>query len=293
MVEPTETETKETLDAFAEAIEEILAEAEDDPEIAKQAPYTTPVRRLDEVKATRKPVVRQPLLERRLQRAVLRCRSMQVQRPTDDGSACLRPALAPDESGIAMREPGLLRGQTRCHGHHAPCERGATPAAPASVRWRMAEDGAAAVLGILPAAPDAPGGCRSGDGRERWPAGRCRGLRARGPPASLAAAIAFAGIAVARRRGRGREDAGRSSCLGAESLSAARLVDGRARRAHAGPSAFDRRGFARARAARTPDGGSVRQRSGPSGETGVELVVGRTTRRQSRPIRSFTRTGAA
>jgi glycine dehydrogenase subunit 2 len=59
MVEPTETETKESLDAFAEAIEQILAEAEQDPEIAKQAPYTTPVRRLDEVKATRKPVVRQ------------------------------------------------------------------------------------------------------------------------------------------------------------------------------------------------------------------------------------------
>src|SRR5690348_15660059 len=61
MVEPTETETKESLDAFAEAIEEILAEAESDPEVAKQAPYTTPVRRLDEVKATRRPVVRQPL----------------------------------------------------------------------------------------------------------------------------------------------------------------------------------------------------------------------------------------
>jgi glycine dehydrogenase subunit 2 len=61
MVEPTETETKESLDAFAEAIEQILAEAENDPEVAKAAPYTTPVRRLDEVKATRKPVVRQPL----------------------------------------------------------------------------------------------------------------------------------------------------------------------------------------------------------------------------------------
>ena len=61
MVEPTETETKESLDAFAEAVEEILAEAERDPDIAKQAPYTTPVRRLDEVRATRRPVVRQPL----------------------------------------------------------------------------------------------------------------------------------------------------------------------------------------------------------------------------------------
>jgi glycine cleavage system P protein (glycine dehydrogenase) subunit 2 len=61
MVEPTETETKESLDAFADAVEEILAEAERDPDVAKNAPYTTPVRRLDEVKATRHPVVRQPL----------------------------------------------------------------------------------------------------------------------------------------------------------------------------------------------------------------------------------------
>jgi glycine dehydrogenase subunit 2 len=61
MIEPTETETRETLDAFADAIEQILAEAEDDPEIARNAPYTTPVRRLDEVKAARKPVVREAL----------------------------------------------------------------------------------------------------------------------------------------------------------------------------------------------------------------------------------------
>ena len=43
------------------AIEEILAEAEGDPEVARNAPYTTPVRRLDEVGATKRPVVRQPL----------------------------------------------------------------------------------------------------------------------------------------------------------------------------------------------------------------------------------------
>lgn len=61
MVEPTETETRETLDAFAEAIDAILAEAESDPEIARGAPYVTPVRRLDEVGAARNPVIRQPL----------------------------------------------------------------------------------------------------------------------------------------------------------------------------------------------------------------------------------------
>ena len=60
MIEPTETETRESLDAFADAVEQILAEAESDPELARQAPYTTPVRRLDEVRATRRPVVRQP-----------------------------------------------------------------------------------------------------------------------------------------------------------------------------------------------------------------------------------------
>ena len=60
MVEPTETETRETLDGFAEAIEAILAEAEEDPQVAKGAPYTTPVRRLDEAAAARKLVVRQP-----------------------------------------------------------------------------------------------------------------------------------------------------------------------------------------------------------------------------------------
>jgi glycine dehydrogenase subunit 2 len=61
MVEPTETETKETLDSFAEAIAEILLEAAEDPEVALEAPYTTPVRRLDEVGAAKRPVIRQAL----------------------------------------------------------------------------------------------------------------------------------------------------------------------------------------------------------------------------------------
>jgi glycine dehydrogenase subunit 2 len=61
MVEPTETETKETLDAFADAIAAILREAAEDPEIARTAPHTTPVRRLDEVAAAKRPVIRQSL----------------------------------------------------------------------------------------------------------------------------------------------------------------------------------------------------------------------------------------
>jgi len=61
MVEPTETETKETLDAFAEAIAAILREAEQDPEVARGAPYSTPVRRMDEVGAAKHPVLREAL----------------------------------------------------------------------------------------------------------------------------------------------------------------------------------------------------------------------------------------
>jgi len=61
LIEPTETETKETLDRFAEIVAEILREAREDPEKARNAPYTTPVRRLDEAAAARQPVVRQPL----------------------------------------------------------------------------------------------------------------------------------------------------------------------------------------------------------------------------------------
>ena len=61
MVEPTETETKETLDRFAEIVAEVLREAREDPSVAQHAPYTTPVRRLDEAGAARRPVVRQAM----------------------------------------------------------------------------------------------------------------------------------------------------------------------------------------------------------------------------------------
>ncbi len=61
MVEPTETETRETLDAFADAVAAILAEAVEDPQIAQGAPYTTSVRRLDEVAAAKRQVIREAL----------------------------------------------------------------------------------------------------------------------------------------------------------------------------------------------------------------------------------------
>jgi glycine dehydrogenase subunit 2 len=58
MVEPTETEAKETLDAFAEAMLQIAREAREDPEAIREAPHGRPVGRLDEVRAARQPVVR-------------------------------------------------------------------------------------------------------------------------------------------------------------------------------------------------------------------------------------------
>ncbi|MBI5753213.1 MAG: aminomethyl-transferring glycine dehydrogenase subunit GcvPB [Hydrogenophilales bacterium] len=53
LIEPTETETKQTLDAFISALKEIVQEARTNPDLVKGAPYTTPVRRLDDVKAAR------------------------------------------------------------------------------------------------------------------------------------------------------------------------------------------------------------------------------------------------
>ena len=53
MVEPTETESKDTLDAFAEALLQVAGEAVEDPDLLHRAPVTTPVRRLDEAKAAR------------------------------------------------------------------------------------------------------------------------------------------------------------------------------------------------------------------------------------------------
>jgi len=58
MIEPTETEAKETLDAFVDAMIAIAREAEDDPEVIKRAPHGRPVQRLDEVKAAKRAVVK-------------------------------------------------------------------------------------------------------------------------------------------------------------------------------------------------------------------------------------------
>jgi glycine dehydrogenase subunit 2 len=70
MIEPTETESKQTLDAFAEALLKIAEEARTQPELLKSAPHNTPVGRLDEVKAAKELVLccsvgfSEPILER-------------------------------------------------------------------------------------------------------------------------------------------------------------------------------------------------------------------------------------
>ena len=55
MIEPTESETRETLDAFIEAMREIDREVGENPELVRTAPHTTPVSRLDEARAARQP----------------------------------------------------------------------------------------------------------------------------------------------------------------------------------------------------------------------------------------------
>ncbi|OGN95547.1 MAG: glycine dehydrogenase (aminomethyl-transferring) [Chloroflexi bacterium RBG_13_51_36] len=58
MIEPTETESKQTLDAFVEAMKEIARDVEENPEVLHTAPHSTPVRRLDDVRAARNPDLR-------------------------------------------------------------------------------------------------------------------------------------------------------------------------------------------------------------------------------------------
>ena len=58
MIEPTESESKEELELFIAALRAIAREAESDPELVRTAPHTTRVKRLDEVTAARKPILR-------------------------------------------------------------------------------------------------------------------------------------------------------------------------------------------------------------------------------------------
>jgi glycine dehydrogenase subunit 2 len=64
MIEPTETEPKERLDGFVEAMRRIAEEAAESPELLREAPHVRPVRRLDEVRAAKHPIVRYHFDER-------------------------------------------------------------------------------------------------------------------------------------------------------------------------------------------------------------------------------------
>ena len=57
MIEPTETESKETLDAFIDVMLKILKEAEETPDLVRKAPHTMPIGRPDEVQAARRPIL--------------------------------------------------------------------------------------------------------------------------------------------------------------------------------------------------------------------------------------------
>jgi glycine dehydrogenase subunit 2 len=71
MIEPTETESRQELDLFIEAMKSISAEAMQSPELLKEAPHTTKVSRLDEVAAARKPILRWRPAEERISRESL------------------------------------------------------------------------------------------------------------------------------------------------------------------------------------------------------------------------------
>ncbi|KYN76057.1 glycine dehydrogenase (aminomethyl-transferring) [Clostridium sporogenes] len=58
MIEPTESESKETVDEFIDAMKKIAVEAKENPELLHEAPVNAPVRRLDQVKAARKPILK-------------------------------------------------------------------------------------------------------------------------------------------------------------------------------------------------------------------------------------------
>ena len=60
LIEPTESESKDTLDRFVSVLEKIVEEIHESPEVVRSAPHTLPVRRLDEVRAARVPLLKRP-----------------------------------------------------------------------------------------------------------------------------------------------------------------------------------------------------------------------------------------
>ena len=60
MIEPTETESKESMDNFIQVLKDFKQLAYDDPQKILNAPYTTPVKRVDDVQAARNPILKYP-----------------------------------------------------------------------------------------------------------------------------------------------------------------------------------------------------------------------------------------
>ena len=70
MIEPTESESKETIDGFIEVMRKIAKEAIEQPELLKTAPHTTPIGRVDDVLAAKHPIVTyRQLLEDKMNQA--------------------------------------------------------------------------------------------------------------------------------------------------------------------------------------------------------------------------------
>jgi glycine dehydrogenase subunit 2 len=133
MIEPTETESRETLDRFADAMLRIAQEAEREPELLRRAPSRAPVGRLDEVRAVRQPILRQRERRRRARgraalarggragrhrvgarsdarHAVPRRLDHQVVRRGDALAALRRGAARPRRAARRPPRPGARRG---------------------------------------------------------------------------------------------------------------------------------------------------------------------------------------
>ncbi len=143
MIEPTETETKETLDAFCDAMLAIAKEAAEQPELLKEAPHHRPVRRLDEVRAAKQPVVKYGF-----------------ERRDDAGRRPSWPYVAGGCSRSPQRFPSSRADPQDSASSHPVYFR------PRPL-WLLAGGAvaAAAVLGLAPACPVAHALARSGHGR--------------------------------------------------------------------------------------------------------------------------------
>jgi len=96
MIEPTESESKEELDLFIDAMRQIAREAEENPELVLSAPHATRISRLDETLAARKPVLRYHASHFR-------------QDPTENQHRLKAGEMAPPQSAIAQRHDDLER----------------------------------------------------------------------------------------------------------------------------------------------------------------------------------------